>query len=114
MPSWIDVAAASPFLARLHAQSLPKGLPFQLFFGWGLHGDHGPSPAGDGTIALASRLDPRAQAVATGMSGYGDTRAGILSDKEVLKELSRLLEATTGTAAPLERPLISSAKIPRA
>ena len=46
------------------------------------------------------------------MSGYGDTHVGILSDKEALKELSRLLEATTGPAGRLERPLISSAKIP--
>ena len=42
--------------------------------------------------------------MATGMSGYGDTRAGILSDKEVLKEPSRLLEATTGPAAPPSAP----------
>ncbi len=100
MPSWIDVAAGSPFLTRLHAQPLPKDLPFHLFFGWGLNDDHGPSPAGDGTIALPSQLDPRVQAVATSMSGYGDTHVGILSDREALKELSRLLDATTGTGGP--------------
>ena len=100
VPSWIDVAAGSPFLTRLHERPFPKDLPFHLFFGWGLPGDHGPSPAGDGTIALASQLDPRAQAVATGMSGYGDTHVGILSDKDALQELSRLLEATTGPAGP--------------
>ena len=99
VPSWIDVAAGSPFLTRLHEKPLPKDLPFHLFFGWGLPGDHGPSPAGDGTIALASQLDPRAQAVATGMSGYGDTHVGILSDPEALKELARVLEATTGASS---------------
>ncbi len=36
VPSWIDVAAGSPFLTRLHEKPLPKDLPFHLFFGWGL------------------------------------------------------------------------------
>ncbi len=92
--SWVDIASGSPFLTRLHATPLPEDLPFQLFFGWGLQGHHGPSPAGDGTIALASQLDPRAQAVATGMSGYGQTHVGILSDRAALTELSDLLDAT--------------------
>ena len=92
VPSWIDIAAGSPFLTRMHETDLPEDLPFQLFFGWGLHGQHGPAPAGDGTITLASQLDPRAQAVATGMSGFGQTHVGILSDKEALEELSRVLD----------------------
>jgi pimeloyl-ACP methyl ester carboxylesterase len=94
VPSWIDIAAGSPFLTRMHETPLPEDLPFQLFFGWGLHGQHGPAPAGDGTITLASQLDPRAQAVATGMSGFGQTHVGILSDKEALEELSRVLDET--------------------
>ena len=92
VPSWIDIAAGSPFLTRMHETALPEDLPFQLFFGWGLRGQHGPAPAGDGTITLASQLDPRAQAVATGMSGFGQTHVGILSDKEALEELSRVLD----------------------
>ena len=92
VPSWIDIAAGSPFLTRMHETDLPDDLPFQLFFGWGLHGQHGPAPAGDGTITLASQLDPRAQAVATGMSGFGQTHVGILSDKDALEELSRVLD----------------------
>jgi hypothetical protein len=95
IPSWVDIAAGSPFLTRLHETPLPKDLPFHLFFGWGLRGDSGPSPAGDGTIALASQLDPRAQAVASAMSGYGQTHVGILSDPAALKELGRVLAATT-------------------
>jgi hypothetical protein len=100
--SWIDIAAGSPFLTRLHETPLPDDLPFHLFFGWGLHGHHGPSPAGDGTIALASQLDPRAQEVATGMSGYGETHVGILSDKAALEELSGILDETCAAkkAAP--------------
>ena len=105
VPSWIDVAAGSPFLTRLYETSIPGDLPFHLFFGWGEAGDHGPSPAGDGTIALPSQLDPRVQAAATRMMGYGDTHVGILSDRAALEELGRVLDATTGatgktTAAP--------------
>ena len=90
--SWIDVAEGSPFLTKLHETDLPDDLPFYLFFGWGISGTHGPSPAGDGTISLASQLDPRAQAAATGMSGYSETHVGILSDKAALEELSRDLD----------------------
>ena len=61
IPSWVDVAAGSPFLTRLYETPLPADLPFHLFFGWGLDGDHGPSPGGDGTIALPSQLDSRVQ-----------------------------------------------------
>ncbi len=95
VPSWIDVAAGSPFLTRLHETPLPADLPFYLFFGWGNQHGHGPSPAGDGTITLASQLDPRAQAVATEMSGFGDTHVGILSDPKALEALARALDAST-------------------
>ena len=100
VPSWVDVASGSPFLKRLYETPLPKDLPFHLFFGWGEDGDHGPSPAGDGTIALPSQLDPHVQAAATRMMGYGDTHVGILSDAEALKELSRVLDAVTAGTAP--------------
>ena len=95
VPSWIDVASGSPFLTRLHQTPLPKDLPFHLFFGWGQQGKHGPSPAGDGTITLPSQLDQRAQAVATGMSGFGDTHVGILSDPDALEALAKVLDAAT-------------------
>ena len=98
IPSWVDVAAGSPFLTRLYETALPKDLPFHLFFGWGLSDDHGPSPAGDGTIALPSQLDPRVQAAATRMMGYGETHVGILSDRDALAELSRVLDETTSAA----------------
>jgi pimeloyl-ACP methyl ester carboxylesterase len=95
VPSWIDVAAGSPFLTRLHATPLPPDLPFHLFFGWGDGRGSGPSPAGDGTISLTSQLDPRVQDAATAMNGFGATHVGILSDPKALAALSRALEATT-------------------
>jgi len=95
VPSWIDIAAGSPFLTRLHATPLPKDLPFHLIFGWGDQHGHGPSPAGDGTITLASQLDPRAQAVATAMSGFADTHVGILSDPKAIEALAQALDEAT-------------------
>jgi hypothetical protein len=53
-----------------------------------------------GTIALASQLDPHVQLGATRIMGYGDTHVGILSDADALKELSRVLEATTAAGKP--------------
>ena len=96
IPSWIDIAAGSPFLTRLHAAPLPPDLPFHLFFGWGDQHGHGPSPAGDGTITLASQLDPRAQDVATAMSGFAATHVGILSDPQAIQTLARALDEATG------------------
>jgi pimeloyl-ACP methyl ester carboxylesterase len=95
VPSWIDVAAGSPFLTRLHATPLPDDLPFYLFFGWGDHAAHGPGLAGDGTITLASQLDPRAQSAATAMAGFGSTHVGVLSDPKALEALSRALDEST-------------------
>jgi pimeloyl-ACP methyl ester carboxylesterase len=95
VPSWVDVAAGSPFLTRLHAAPLPDDLPFYLFFGWGDRSRSGPAPAGDGTITLASQLDPRAQAAATEMSGFGATHVGILSDEKAIEALSRALDEST-------------------
>ena len=73
-----------------------------------------PSSAGDGTIALPSQLDPRVQAAATRMRGYGATHVGILSDPKALEELGRVLEETTGTAKAVKggvvkRPVTLSA-----
>jgi hypothetical protein len=95
VPSWIDVATGSPFLTRLHATPLPEDLPFYLFFGWGDSRGSGPSPAGDGTISLASQLDPRVQDAATAMAGFGASHVGILSDPSALAALVRALEAST-------------------
>ena len=92
IPSWVDVAAGSPFLTRLYETPIPKDLPFHVFFGWGVESGHGPAPAGDGTITLPSQLDPHVQAAATRMMGYGATHVGILSDPDALDELGRVLE----------------------
>jgi pimeloyl-ACP methyl ester carboxylesterase len=95
VPSWRDIASDSDFLKRLHEAPLPQDLPFHLFFGWGTSNAHGPRPAGDGTIRLPSQLDPRAQAVATKMTGFGQTHVGILADPDAIAALSRSLEAAT-------------------
>jgi len=94
--SWRDIAADSDFLKRLHATPLPPDLPFDLFFGWGVPGTNGPGTAGDGTIALHSQLDPRAQAAARRMIGFGQTHVGILSDKDAIHALSGILDEVTG------------------
>jgi pimeloyl-ACP methyl ester carboxylesterase len=100
VPSWIDVAAGSPFLTHLYETPIPKDLPFHIFFGWGESGDYGPAPAGDGTIALPSQLDPRVQVAATRMMGYGSTHVGVLSNPDALAELNRVLGATTAKGSP--------------
>src|SRR5262249_19436238 len=92
IPSWHDVATGSDFLERLHSVPLPPDLPFELFFGWGKGNTYGPAPSGDGTISLSSQLDPRAQAEATEMEGFGETHAGVLESPEAIGALSKVLD----------------------
>jgi hypothetical protein len=105
VPSWKDIAADSKFITRLHQDTIPTDLPFHLFFGSGDSTDHGPTVAGDGTISLASQLDPRAQSAATEISGYPATHVGVLSDRAAPDTLSRLLDTTIGASvAVASRP----------
>jgi pimeloyl-ACP methyl ester carboxylesterase len=90
--SWRDIVPGSEFLTRLHAQPLPPDLPFHLFFGWGKEGHTGPGAAGDGTIALASQLDPRVQFSAVRSYGYGESHVGILENPEARAKLLQVLD----------------------
>jgi len=94
VPSWRDLATGSSFVEGLYSTSLPKDLPFYLFFGWGNGESRGPNPAGDGTIRLRSQLDPRAQAAATRLLGFEQTHVGILGDPAALGALGSILDET--------------------
>jgi len=88
VPSWRDVAPGSDFLTRLYQQKFPESVPFYLFFGY--RGKGGESS--DGTIALSSQLDLRAQDSASRVYGFNDTHTGILNDQTVAKVLFGILE----------------------
>lgn len=93
--AWKDVATGSAFITRLLANPFPAGLPFHLFFAWGKEGSTGPGPAGDGTIALRSQLDPRVQPAARRLYGYEESHVGVLQNEAARRDFLAVLDALT-------------------
>jgi pimeloyl-ACP methyl ester carboxylesterase len=103
IPSWVDVAPASKFLATLHGDPLPPGVAFYLFFSH-RGGGRAMSPGSDGVVTLASQLDDWAQRQAKGVFGFDADHDGILSDPQVLARYNALLESLHAGAARGEPP----------
>ena len=87
LPSWIDVAAGSAFLAVLTEKPFPPSIPYYLFFGF--EGGNGT----DGTIALKSQLEPKTQRAAKQVFGFPDDHTAILRSGAVSEKLNHILEA---------------------
>lgn len=90
VPSWQDVAAGSAFLQSLHQAPLPPEVAFHLFYSYGGNHPFGLE-AGDGTVSLASQLDPRAQSAACRIEGIDRGHIAVLSCREVGQRLNALL-----------------------
>jgi pimeloyl-ACP methyl ester carboxylesterase len=90
VPSWQDVAAGSAFLQTLHQTPLPPEVAFHLIYSYGGNRLF-DLQAGDGTVTLASQLDPRAQASARGIEGIDRGHIAVLSCREVADRLNALL-----------------------
>lgn len=92
IPVWHDMAPGSPFLDALAGAPLPAGTPHHLFFAYG--GGRLPSlAASDGTVTLASQLEPRIQAAAARLRGYEVGHTATLSDPQAIAALAAALEA---------------------
>jgi pimeloyl-ACP methyl ester carboxylesterase len=90
MLSWIDMVPGSEFLESLFDRELPSQVPYYLLFSY-----EGVSliAAGndDGTVSIASQLDPQAQSEAMRIFGYARGHEDILSDERVSQQLNKLL-----------------------
>jgi pimeloyl-ACP methyl ester carboxylesterase len=98
VPCWQDLATGSAFLQSLHEQPLPPGLAFHLLYAYG-GSRRFDAEAGDGTVALESQLDPRAEACATRLEGFDRDHTSVLTGREVAEALNALLEEETRRAA---------------
>lgn len=89
-PSWKDLASGSEFIDNLFQRRIPPKVNFYLFFGY-----KGDSlllkGADDGSVALKSQLDFRAQLEATRSYGFNENHVSILFSKEVSKRYSEVL-----------------------
>jgi pimeloyl-ACP methyl ester carboxylesterase len=92
--SWRDIAAGSRFLKNLHRPVLPDHLQYHLFYSYGgnnrLHRE-----TNDGTVTLASQLQPSAKAEADQAHGFYENHMGILYSAETATELNRILLTAT-------------------
>lgn len=89
--SWRDVATGSDFITRLYETPILSHMKFYLLFGYRNDNSIKLGDNSDGTIALKSQLDPRAQSEATFIHGYNETHTSILESEDVLKTLNEIL-----------------------
>jgi pimeloyl-ACP methyl ester carboxylesterase len=99
-PSWIDVAAGSPFLDSLFyrdpgtrrvRRQLPARVAYHLLYGYE---NAGNGPSGDSVVPLSSVLRPEVQAEARTWRAVDATHTGILQREETFEFVNeRLAEA---------------------
>jgi len=92
---WKDLASGSTFIESLFRKKLPCDIIYGLFFGY--RGDNLLlSGADDGTVALKSQLDFRAQSEAIRCFGFNEDHISILFTEEVLRRYKMMLEFIGG------------------
>ena len=91
-PSWYDMAPGSPFLSSLLDPELPPTLPYDLLFSYA-GGSRRMREANDGTVTVASQLNPRMQSHARRVRGFNETHTSILDSVEVSALLNQELAA---------------------
>jgi len=94
-PSWYDMAPGSPFVRALLDTALPPTLGHDLLFSYA-GSSRRMREANDGTVTIASQLEPRVQSHARAVRGYNETHTSILDSVEVAALLNRELAATSG------------------
>ena len=92
VPSWKEVAVGSKFMKYLHTHPLPETVRFYLLFSY--RGNRNPfKPNNDGTISMASVLDPHIQDEAVGIYGLNEGHASILNSSETLAKFNGIVNS---------------------
>jgi pimeloyl-ACP methyl ester carboxylesterase len=90
VPAWRDLAPSSEFLATLRDAKNTAAVPHYLLFSY-RSGGLPSRTANDGSVTVASQLDPAAQAGATRVYGFNVGHNEILSDTAALDKIFELL-----------------------
>jgi len=85
VPSWRDVATASPFLKHLYRDNACQEMTCCMFFGYK------SGESGDGTVTLQSQLEPKVHLIASKSYGFNLTHMGILNDDMVRQTFNGVL-----------------------
>ena len=91
IPAWRDMAPASRFLQDVWSTPLPDGTAYYLLFGFSGGFSLMIDRNNDGGVSIASQLDPRAQAAARRMYGFGEDHGSILVSPAVAATVNALL-----------------------
>lgn len=94
IPSWLDIMPGSPYQETVLSVTLPDHIPHYLFFSFGGKASFFATGKDDGTVSLASQLDPRAQEAAVKIFGFNESHVNILSSPVVAAKVNQLLEYT--------------------
>jgi pimeloyl-ACP methyl ester carboxylesterase len=90
IPSWIDMQPEGDFIKSLYRTKMPEYVSFYMFYGH--RGSRNPFLSNnDGTIALASVLDLRAQSEAEMNYAFNEDHASIVYSKEVSAQYNTIL-----------------------
>ncbi|MCB1889362.1 MAG: DUF413 domain-containing protein [Rhodocyclaceae bacterium] len=92
IPSWLDLAPDSDFIAGLHRQPLPPELDYHLLFAYADDRTFKTGGTSDGVVPLASQLSPPAQREATAQVGFDATHTGVLADDAAIREIRRIAD----------------------
>jgi pimeloyl-ACP methyl ester carboxylesterase len=90
VPSWLDVAPGSDFLASLYTDRLPAGTRHDLIYGE-IPTAPGVEGKDDGVVTVKSELDPRIRKNAASVSHLPYGHVQILSQPETLKQVETFL-----------------------
>jgi hypothetical protein len=85
VPSWIDVAPGSAFLAELERASLAGATRYDLIYG--------ATGRSDGVVTVASQLEPHNQAKASTVTRFGFDHERILNEPSVVNHVLECLRA---------------------
>ena len=92
VPSWRDMQPDGDFLRTLFERPLPAAPAYTLLFGH--RGGYSLlRPNTDGVVTLASQLRPEAQHEARLVMGFDEDHVGILSARDVIDQVQRVLDA---------------------
>jgi len=92
VPSWIDMAPNSPFQRELFKKSIKDKLQHHIIISYHGKNSYVIPKSNDGTVSIASQLKSEAQKEATSVHGFDEDHMSILSNKDVIKLVERLLK----------------------
>ncbi len=93
VPSWIDVAPESEFLAETYAARLPQGTRHLLIYGSKKGGPFWLKGENDGVVTVASETEPRIKDGASAVIYLPYGHVEILEQNKTLMETSRFLRS---------------------